>query len=135
MVGAHPENREKGRNYQRHDVDFNPSGWPESNTYIEHFGPLWVKTPMLGTQLGSDFIPNNTITGSEHLNNSRPKGNAYDKKGLQYPESLATQYLDDQYNAQCPLYWSSITTRAKLADSKGFDTQCIHTNLNHFGGQ
>lgn len=29
-----PENREKGKNYQRHDVDFNPSGWPETNTYV-----------------------------------------------------------------------------------------------------
>lgn len=101
-----PENREKGRNYQRHDVDFNPSGWPETNTYIEHFGPLWIKTPMFGTQLGGDFVPNNTITGTEHLDNSRPKGNAYDKKGLQYPESLAIQYLDDQYNEQCPLYYA-----------------------------
>lgn len=101
-----PENREKGRNYQRHNVDFNPSGWPESNTYIEHFGPLWIKTPMFGTQLGGDFVPNNTITGTEHLDNSRPKGNAYDKNGLQYPEHLAAQYLDDQYNAQCPLYYA-----------------------------
>lgn len=57
-----PKNREKGKNYQRHDVDFNPSGWPETNTYIDHFGPLWVKTPMFGTQLGGDFVPNNTIT-------------------------------------------------------------------------
>ena len=61
---------------------------------------------MFGTQLGGDFVPNNTITGTEHLDNSRPKGNAYDKKGLQYPESLAIQYLDDQYNEQCPLYYA-----------------------------
>lgn len=101
-----PENREKGRNYQRHNVDFNPSGWPETNTYIEHFGPLWIKTPMFGTQLSGDFVPNNTITGTEHLDNSRPKGNAYDKNGLQYPEHLAAQYLDNLYNAQCPLYYA-----------------------------
>ena len=101
-----PENREKGRNYQRHNVDFNPSGWPESNTYIEYFGPLWVKTPLLGTQLGGDFVPNNTVTGTEHLNNSEHKGNGYFKSGLQYPEYLAAQYLDDQYNAQCPLYYA-----------------------------
>lgn len=61
---------------------------------------------MFGTQLGGDFVPNNTITGTEHLDNYRPKGNAYDKKGLQYPESLATQYLDDPYNEQCPLYYA-----------------------------
>ena len=101
-----PENREKGRSYQRHNVDFNPSGWPETNTYIEYFGPLWVKTPMFGTQLGGNFVPNNTITGTEHLNNSGHKGNSYFKNGLQYPEYLATQYLDDQYNAQCPLYYA-----------------------------
>lgn len=101
-----PENRETGKNYQRHSANFDPSGWPETNTYIEHFGPLWVKTPMFGTQLGGDFVPNNTITGTEHLDNSRPKGNTYDKKGLQYPESLATQYLDDPYNEQCPLYYA-----------------------------
>lgn len=101
-----PENREKGKNYQRHNADFNPSGWPETNTYIKHFGPLWVKTPMFGTQLGGDFVPNNTITGTKRLDNSRPKGNAYVKNGLQYPEYLAAQYLDDSYNEQCPLYYA-----------------------------
>lgn len=30
---------------------------------------------MFGTQLGGDFVPNNTITGTEHLDNYRPKGN------------------------------------------------------------
>lgn len=61
---------------------------------------------MLGTQLGGDFVPNNTITGTEHLNNSGHTGNGYFKNGLQYPEHLAAQYLDDQYNAQCPLYYA-----------------------------
>ena len=59
---------------------------------------------MFGTQLGGDFVPNNTITGTER--HSRPKGNAYVKNGLQYPEYLAAQYLDDSYNEQCPLYYA-----------------------------
>lgn len=61
---------------------------------------------MFGTQLGGDFVPNNTITGTKRLDNSRPKGNTYVKNGLQYPEYLAAQYLDDSYNEQCPLYYA-----------------------------
>ena len=101
-----PENREVGKNYQRQEIAFDPTGWPSSNTALDNSEPFWAKTPMIGTQLGGDITPDNTITGTQRLNESDYAHEGDSRDGLRYAEYLAKTYLDDPYNEQCPLYYA-----------------------------
>lgn len=101
-----PENREVGKNHQRQEIAFNPTGWPSSNTALDNSEPFWVKTPMIGTQLGGDITSDNTITGTQRLNESGYAHEGNSRDGLRYAEYLAKTYLDDPYNEQCPLYYA-----------------------------
>lgn len=101
-----PENREVGKNSQRQEIAFNPTGWPSTNTALDNSEPFWVKTPMIGTQLGGGITPDNVITGTQRLNESGYAHEGDSRDGLRYAEYLAKTYLDDPYNEQCPLYYA-----------------------------
>lgn len=107
------ENRLQAKQRGRQDINVNPTGWPEKNQKVtikdsedsgaSYYGWFWNRSHMVADSLGGDPIKENLVTGTRTQNVGLSKDHS---GGMAYAETKARDYLDNQDNAQCPLYYA-----------------------------